>query len=192
MQEHQTGPLEQKEWFKVDKDNKPKFSREDKEENRISKETPLTVDHSRGKATINFENKNKDVEVYKKYYAKVLKNNPAKRTFSPGAVKKSKTSNIKKQKEKNALSLSVHNLASDITYKEVWDFFKCKGVISDIILPKKRDRKNTRYGFVISINLSKAERIIKDSHLSVLRGRKILVKFANQREINKDNVSQDP
>lgn len=36
----------------------------------------------------------------------------------------------------------------EATTRDLWDFFKLGGDIKDIILPKKRDILNKRYGFV--------------------------------------------
>lgn len=42
----------------------------------------------------------------------------------------------------------ISNIPQSTSTRDLWDFFKMGGVIKDIILPKKRDIRNKRYGFV--------------------------------------------
>ncbi|KAK1361501.1 hypothetical protein POM88_045975 [Heracleum sosnowskyi] len=45
-------------------------------------------------------------------------------------------------------TIFLYNIPDNATTQEVWSMFKGCGQIDDIVLPRKRDKRNNRYGFV--------------------------------------------
>lgn len=45
-------------------------------------------------------------------------------------------------------TIFLHGIPSNARAREIWDLFKSCGKVFDIIFPRKRDKRNSRFGFV--------------------------------------------
>ena len=70
-------------------------------------------------------------------------------------------------------SIFLYGIPDDATGKDIWNLFKGCGVILDIILPKKRDKKGMRFGFVKTTDEREAGAIINNAKMEKGLGRKI-------------------
>lgn len=69
---------------------------------------------------------------------------------------------------KDECTIFISNIPSEASARDIWEFFKMGGTIKDIILPKRRDRRNNRYGFVKTTSELEADKII--SNLKQFKG----------------------
>lgn len=67
------------------------------------------------------------------------------------------------------------------TAKEIWIFFKKAGEIRDIILPRKKDKNNKRYGFVVLKNLVVAGKLIESLNGTHFQEGKIYMSLAKNK-----------
>lgn len=65
-----------------------------------------------------------------------------------------------KQGNKHTPSIFLYNIHAEATSKVIWNLFKDCGKVLDIILPRKRDQKNKRFGFVLTTSEEEAGLII--------------------------------
>lgn len=71
-------------------------------------------------------------------------------------------------------SIFIYNLPWNATVKEIWSYFKNLGVIRDIVLPKKGDKYNKRFDFLIPSSREEAFRLIDKCNRSSCMGSEIL------------------
>lgn len=77
--------------------------------------------------------------------------------------------------------MSIASPCEDTQAKEVRKAFERVGTIRDIILHKKRNKWNQRYGFVITPSVWEVQKVIKSLQGSELKGRKLKLSFANSK-----------
>ncbi|KAK1361733.1 hypothetical protein POM88_046207 [Heracleum sosnowskyi] len=68
----------------------------------------------------------------------------------------------KLNKHPDASTIFLYGIPAEATAREIWNIFKRGGVVKDIILPRKRDKRNQRYGFVKTISELEAGTIINN------------------------------
>lgn len=68
-----------------------------------------------------------------------------------------------KNGKKPVFSIFIYNIPTDATSKVIWNLFKDCGKVLDIILPRKRDKKNKRFGFVLTTSEEEAGLIIPNA-----------------------------
>lgn len=83
----------------------------------------------------------------------------------------------------------VSGIGENIQAKELWRFCKGKGRVKDIVLPKKRDKNNRRFGFLVMESANDAMNLIKSAHGSRL-GDNIL-SFKPAREGDKKGIDRN-
>ncbi|WOH15608.1 hypothetical protein DCAR_0935151 [Daucus carota subsp. sativus] len=105
----------------------------------------------------------KDIEVSvqdrvdNRTYAQVLMNTGSKREGIAG----NHTDSIKARILKNGcMSVMVNNIPDQIRRRDSWLLFNRKRQIRDIILPKRRDKFNHRFGFLIVGSMTDAQELI--------------------------------
>lgn len=86
---------------------------------------------------------------------------------------KKKQMNKPRQAEKEKVSIFLHNISESTTSSQIWSLFKPCGHIIDIILPKRRDVKGKRYGFVHTISELEAGAIINNAKMDRSLGGRI-------------------
>lgn len=64
-------------------------------------------------------------------------------------------------KVKRSKTVFITGFPENTLEKTLWILFKSVVRIRDIILPKKKDKRNKRYGFIKVENFDMAERLIK-------------------------------
>lgn len=69
-----------------------------------------------------------------------------------------------------------------MTARDLWDLFKMRGDIKDIILPKRRDIRNKRYGFVKTCSELEAGMIISNLKQFKGLGRILKMKINESKE----------
>lgn len=81
--------------------------------------------------------------------------------------------------------------ADNTQTKDLWILFKEFSCISDIILPRKRDKFNKRYGFAIAANAAEALKLVVSLNGFKLGNNTLVMEFAKSRkvEINISDLS---
>lgn len=80
-------------------------------------------------------------------------------------------------------TLFFTNLVEEVSLKDVWKIFKQHGIISDVILPKKKDKFGKRFGFVTAKNNLEARRILNKKGSIVFKGVPIKLDWARKKTI---------
>lgn len=83
-------------------------------------------------------------------------------------VMNKKKRTIRDKSTNQGCTIFVTKIPDTASTMEIWDYFKQKGKILDIVLPKKRDKCNNRIGFVKTESELEAGVII--SNLEQLKG----------------------
>lgn len=84
-------------------------------------------------------------------------------------------------------SVMVVNLPPEASVRDIWLFFNKQRLIKDIILPRKRDIRNNRIGFIIVDNLGLAETLVRNFHQKQMGRWKLMVKISD-RKSGKDKM----
>ncbi|WOG84202.1 hypothetical protein DCAR_0103384 [Daucus carota subsp. sativus] len=71
------------------------------------------------------------------------------------------------------VTIFLHNIPENATGSQIWRLFKSCGHVLDIILPKKRDVRGSRYGFVHTISELEAGAIINNAKMDRALGGRI-------------------
>lgn len=66
--------------------------------------------------------------------------------------------------------------------QDLWEFFRRKARVQDIILPNRRDRYNKRYGFVVTPNSSIAGNLIKGWNGCAFGGHRLFLSYAKSKK----------
>lgn len=74
---------------------------------------------------------------------------------------------------KNGKTVFGSGIGENTQAKELWRFYKGIGKVKDIALPKKRDKNNRRFGFMVIESADEAMKLIRLAHGSRL-GKSIL------------------
>ncbi|KAK1379692.1 hypothetical protein POM88_026436 [Heracleum sosnowskyi] len=84
-----------------------------------------------------------------------------------------KPKNPSKAVQKEATTIFLANIPVNAQAKALWDFFKKCGKVNDIILPRKRDKNNRRYGFIKTDNELEAGILVNNAKEQGGWGRRI-------------------
>ncbi|KAL1829669.1 hypothetical protein ACET3Z_008081 [Daucus carota] len=84
-----------------------------------------------------------------------------------------KANNSAKGKSQHTVSIFLYDIPDISTGKDIWNLFKECGKIKDIILPRKRDVRGKRIGFVHTDSEKEAGAIISNAKQDKKLGRKI-------------------
>ena len=114
-------------------------------------------------------------------YSEVLQDHPSLMHSSPldplGGWKevsyKKKSKGIPRGNSQAAFSIFLYDIPDTSTGKDIWGLFKECGKIIDIILPRKRDIKGKRFGFVHTTDEKEAGAIINNAKMDRRLGSKI-------------------
>lgn len=93
-----------------------------------------------------------------------------------------------KQGNKSTHSIFLYNFPEEVTTQKALEMFKNCGKILDIILPRKRDKKNKRYGFVHTVSIEEAGLIISNAKKKGGLSTRIKISI-NNPEGKKENVN---
>lgn len=91
------------------------------------------------------------------------KKNPSLEGEEDWTVVRNRKRKVQKEKvevEKDWHTIFLYNIPEKTRAKEVWECLRNTGIIMDVILPRKRDKKNKRYGFVKTTSELEAGTII--------------------------------
>lgn len=102
---------------------------------------------------------------HKKSFSQVVKDLKSMGTEWKQVYRKKK---VYPSESKDECTIFISNIPSEASARDIWEFFKMGGTIKDIILPKRRDRRNHRYGFVKTTSELEAGKII--SNLKQFKG----------------------
>lgn len=84
--------------------------------------------------------------------------------------------------QKSPKTIFTYNLPENYSAKDIWSFYKRKGDIRDVILPKQKDKYNKRYGFVIPSDMNNGLSLLNNKNGAKLRGHTLKAKWAKQKE----------
>lgn len=104
----------------------------------------------------------------KKSYAQVVASLHKETNEESGWVAVGNRRGSSKENANKVCTIFVSRIPDESSARDIWEFFKLGGDIKDIILPKKRDKWNKRFGFVITKSELEAGAII--SNLKQHRG----------------------
>ena len=76
-------------------------------------------------------------------------------------------------KRKENITVFLHGIPEDTMGREIWDLFKSCGNVLDIILPRRRDARGKRYGFLKTTSEKEAGAIISNAKMNKTLGSKI-------------------
>ncbi|KAL1822632.1 hypothetical protein ACET3Z_009410 [Daucus carota] len=93
------------------------------------------------------------------------------------------------RKPEQVATIFLHSIPEEATSREIWQLFNHCGEILDIILPRKRDKKGIRYGFVQTKSELEAGAIISNAKASRGLGRKIKMSINSSTRPDKKEVS---
>lgn len=129
-----------------------------------------------GKQTQNFVRQKVEDIARNKTYAEVVSSrmeemsqNQTKRQYASvqekdrqewTVVRNKRTIKKVRMESKTLHTIFLHNIPDKVSAKDMWDCLRNTGEVLDIILPRKRDKKNKRYGFVKTTSELEAGKII--------------------------------
>ncbi|KAL1831177.1 hypothetical protein ACET3Z_000828 [Daucus carota] len=92
----------------------------------------------------------------------------------------------------DVFTIFLHNIPDLATGKQVWELFQNCGKILDIILPKKRDAKGKRYGFVHTSSELEAGAIISNAKQDKRLGSKIRMSINGVKKPDRQSKVEEP
>lgn len=104
---------------------------------------------------ININNKGNQNIFAKGSYAEVVQKNMVSSHQKLSEILRSRNSEVQSQ---NRIFFTY--LAKESSVLKIWKTFKQLGMISNIILPSKRDKFGNIFGFIVAANHNEAKRII--------------------------------
>lgn len=93
---------------------------------------------------------------------------------------------VRKPRKKGTTQHTI--FVGDTTRKELWQFFNKKGRVVDLILPKRRDQNNKRYGFVKTKSAKDMQDMMEDLQFKVFYSKPLVMKPTIAK--NKDQISR--
>lgn len=81
--------------------------------------------------------------------------------------------------EKGNKCIFFSGIPENTQTKELWGFFRKLGKFKDIILPRKRDKFNNRYGFLHTASIYDAEKLLLALKDSPFRNKRLYVAYAH-------------